>query len=387
MEPMGVAAYNRGSAAISRSLGFDIDDRPKPKSQPRPKDWGSKAMAKATKALDFIRRSAKKRGKTLKDEYGNDVKDLAFDILDWSTGVSKKMAMEVAQKALSEEVGVMDIERVNGVLVKAIGQFQEGEIEAMAATLGERKKHPHADTVQKAGQLDAVDPSIAKILVRSGLDDNAPKDDVVKVSKKSWPAASLKPSQTTMVLDKALGMAMFMLKSGKVGGDLGALVSSDKQIMDGHHRWAATIFASGKKGKVGGFGAQLPGKQLLRLLNILTKGKFNIRGGKPGKGSLAEFTPANVRKKLTAMTQKGISGDFPWSASSVQKVLVDNFGTVEKGIETIAERANLISKKVPGWAPDRKQMPVIEPGQVPQASTSLKKGEVDWKSPYAKVGK
>ena len=280
----------------------------------------------------------------------------------------------------------MDIERVNGVLVKAIGLFQNGEIEALSMGLEERSKHPHAATVRKAGKLDAVDPLIAKTLIKSGLKDNAPKDDVVKVSKKSWPAASLKPSQTTMVLDKALGMALFMLKSGKVGGDLGALVSSDKQIMDGHHRWAATIFASGSKGKVGGFGATLTGKRLLRLLNVLTKGAFNVRGGKAGKGSLAAFTPNNVKNKLTTMAEKGISGDFPWSAESVQQVLTNEFGSVEKGIETMAARADMIPKKVPAWAPDRKQMPVIEPGQVPTASKALNKGEVDWKHPFAKTG-
>lgn len=278
----------------------------------------------------------------------------------------------------------MDITRVNATLAKAITQFLDAEIATLASDLTERASHPRAAAVEKAGKLDAIDPLVAKVIATSGLDDQNPKDDVVAVSKKSWAAASLKPSQTTMVLDKALGMALFMLKSGKVGGDLGALVSADGQIMDGHHRWSATIFASGKKGKVGGFGAQLPGKQLLKLLNILTKGKFNVRAGKAGKGSLAAFTPANVAKKLTEFTVKGIPGEFPWSAADVQKVLVDEFGTVEKGIETIAERANLIPKKVPSWAPDRKQMPVIEPGQVPQASKALTKGEVDWHSPYAK---
>lgn len=278
----------------------------------------------------------------------------------------------------------MDIERVNATLAQAISQFQDAEIATLASDLMERASHPHAVQVEKAGKLDAIDPMVAKHLVTAGLDDKNPKDDMVPVSKKSWPAASLKPSQTTMVLDKALGMALFMLKSGKVGGDLGALVSTDGQIMDGHHRWAATIFASGKKGKVGGFGANLPGKQLLRLLNLLTKGKFNVRAGKAGKGSLAAFTPANVAKKLTDFTVKGIPGEFPWSAADVQKVLVDEFGTVEKGIEAMAKRAALISKKVPSWAPDRKQMPVIEPGQVPQASKELTKGKVDWHAPFAK---
>ena len=279
----------------------------------------------------------------------------------------------------------MDIEQINNILAKAIGQLHDREIDILSTNLNERSNHPHAKTVRKAGKLDNVDPLIAKTLVRSGLRDNVPEDDVVKVSKKSWPAASLKPSQSTMVLDKALGMALSMLKSGKIGGDLGALVSSDKQIMDGHHRWAATIFASGSKGKVGGYGADLTGKRLLRLLNVLTKGKFNVRGGKAGKGSLSAFTSSNVKDKLTAMTEKGIGGEYPWSADAVKKVLIDEFGSVKNGIETISARADMIPKKIPSWAPDRKQMPVIEPGQVPTASKSLNKGEVDWKHPFAKT--
>jgi hypothetical protein len=58
-------------------------------------------------------------------------------------------------------------------------------------------------------------------------------------------------------------MAIAMLRSGKIGGDLAAIVSSDNYIMDGHHRWSATILASGTKGKVGGFGAALKGEELL----------------------------------------------------------------------------------------------------------------------------
>ena len=39
-----------------------------------------------------------------------------------------------------------------------------------------------------------------------------------------------------MILAKAIGMALGMLKSGKIGGDLGAIISKDNHILDGHHR-------------------------------------------------------------------------------------------------------------------------------------------------------
>jgi hypothetical protein len=181
--------------------------------------------------------------------------------------------------------------------------------------------------VDRAGKLDAVDPTVARLIVQSGLNDGNRGDDVVNVSKGSWPAAALKPSQTSMVLGKAIGMALKMLKEGKVGGDLGAIVSKDKHILDGHHRWAATILASGTKGKVGGYGANLKGKDLLKVLNIMSKGLFGIRNGKPGKGDLSQFTESNVRGMMSDFVENGIGGDHPWSPESVQSVLVDNFGS------------------------------------------------------------
>lgn len=242
------------------------------------------------------------------------------------------------------------------------------------------------EQIDRAGKLDQVDPSVADLIVRSGLADGDRSDDVVQVTKGSWPASALKPSQTSMVLGKALGMALLMLKTGKVGGDLGALVSKDKHILDGHHRWAATILASGSKGKVGGYGANMNGADLLKVLNVISKGLFGVRGGKPGKGSLAEFTPDNVRAMLEGFVQNGIEGEFPWSPESVQATLEQAFGSVEAGVDQIAKNANLITKTVPSWAPDRKQMPVIDPEKVPAAAKALSQGEVDWKAPYRKEG-
>jgi hypothetical protein len=238
------------------------------------------------------------------------------------------------------------------------------------------------DQVKRAGKLSDVDKDLAKIIVRKGLRDGDKSDDKISVTPKTWSASALKPSQTSMVLAKSLGMALFMLKTGKVGGDLGAIVSSDNHIMDGHHRWSATILASGKGGKVGGFAADMPGKELVPVLNILTKGMFGVGRGKKGKGSLSQYTPSNVRKMLKGFTEDGIPGEFPWSAEDVQKALVDNFGSVEKGIDTISGNAKLISSSVPGWAPDRSDMPVIEPSDVPKATKAMKRGVVDVRDPH-----
>jgi hypothetical protein len=237
--------------------------------------------------------------------------------------------------------------------------------------------------ISRARELDKVDPSIAKIMSSTGLKDGDKKDDMVKISRATWKASDLKPSQSTMVLQKSLGMALFMLKTGKVGGDLGAIVSSDGFIMDGHHRWSATILASGKEGKVGGYKANLSGSKLQPVLNILTKGEFNVNKGKKGSGSIEDYTPLNIKKELENMVEIGISGEFPWSPMEVAKVLKSNFGSIPWGINIIAGNVRYMERVPPVWAPSREQMPVIEPEQVPTAAKKLSKGEVDHSAPFS----
>lgn len=232
---------------------------------------------------------------------------------------------------------------------------------------------------EKAQKMDGVDPSVAKYLVRSGLDDGSRRDDVVAVRPASAAAGKLKPSQQTMVLEKSLGMAMAMLL-GKMplGGNLGAIISKDGHILDGHHRWAASIMAGGPGVSVGGFAADLNGKDLLKVLNIVSKGMFGVRNGKAGKGSISTFKSGNAVKVLQDMVENGT--EF-LSADQVKEAL-EKFGSVEQGIAQVAANTDKVSKAVPSWAPDRKQMPVIEPDQVPAAAKTLNKGLVNWNTPY-----
>ena len=241
--------------------------------------------------------------------------------------------------------------------------------------------------MDQAGQLSAVDPTVAKLIAESGKLDGDAGDDKVRTSSVSPAASSLSPSQTTMVLDKSVGMAIGMLASGKIGGDLGAMISSDGHILDGHHRWSATILASGKSGHVGGTMVNLPGDKLLKVLNVISKGHFGVRNGNAGSGSISQYTPANVRKVLETAVEKGLPGDFPLAPEKVKSVLEKNFGSVENGIETMSNNVKYMNKKVPGWAPDRKDMPVIAPNQVSEAASILNSGVVDWNSPHKEASK
>lgn len=261
--------------------------------------------------------------------------------------------------------------------------YQRPDLRPYLLPLVKEAKSEFEQQFEDAKRLDGVDPALAKAIVDSGLEDGgSPADDKIPVSKASWSAAALKPSQTSIVLEKAVGMAIKQLIKNKIGGDIEAIVSSDNYIMDGHHRWAASILAGGKSAKVSGLKADLKGSDLVRVLNILTKGVFGVAGGKPGKGAISDLTPANVKSVLEDALKSGIKGEYPISAKEISDTLERHFGSAEKGIEEMSANAKMITTTIPGWAPDRKQMPVIEPEQVPEAAKIMNQGLVDWSKPY-----
>lgn len=244
-----------------------------------------------------------------------------------------------------------------------------------------RARSEHQKQFEMANQLSRVDPELARSMVEGG----PASEDQITVSKVSVSASQLKPSQTTMVLAKSLGMALFMLKTGKVGGDLGAILSSDNFIMDGHHRWSAAVIAGGKAAKVGGLKAGISGEKLVRVLNIITKGVFGRNRGNAGSGNLSDYTPAKTRRMLEKFTKDGIPGQFPWAAVDVREVLEKNFGSVANGIQRLSANTGLIPTSTPSWAPNRVDMPVINPDEVPAAARVMQRGEVDWTNPYRKA--
>lgn len=138
-------------------------------------------------------------------------------------------------------------------------------------------------------------------------------------------------------------------------------------------------------GSVSGYQAELPGEELIPVLNVLTKGMFGKKSGNPGKGSIDEFTYENVKSLLEKYVDGGTPGKFGMSAEKVKAALTKQFGSPEEGIEQMASNVEMMSKDVPGWAPDRAQMPVIDPGEVPKAAAVLTKGQVDLKPPYAEI--
>ena len=132
-------------------------------------------------------------------------------------------------------------------------------------------------------QLSKVDPNTAKVAVRAGKKDKDEKDDAAIASKIktgfSTPVSKLFPAQTEVIPEKAAGIALLMIDKGKVGGDLGAIISGDNHIMDGHHRWAATTLVD-PNAAVEGIKIDIPGDALVGILNVYTKGALGRKIGR-----------------------------------------------------------------------------------------------------------
>jgi len=86
-----------------------------------------------------------------------------------------------------------------------------------------------------------MDAPGAEEFMKDGLEDGDPDDDKITITLGgSVAAADAIPTQSNILIYKALGMAMNP-KNQIAGGDLDAWAGTNGEILDGHHRWAATM--------------------------------------------------------------------------------------------------------------------------------------------------
>lgn len=220
-----------------------------------------------------------------------------------------------------------------------------------------------------------VTQAFADYFLTKGQKDGDPNDDVVKSKKATIPAVKLFPSQDAIYLGKSLGMAV----GGVAGGDLGAIISSDNYILDGHHRWAATMLGA-PTAKVIGLQVDLGIKELIPVLRATGDAFGNERRGEPKGGDVNIFKA--TQKDIEAMIHEGknMHPKF-YSVEKGEAWLADN-----GGIEEIMKRLKAIQQKSPpASAPPRKEMPVIDAdkGEVEKVAMILKKGDIDVAFPYA----
>tara|TARA_R110000765_G_scaffold319980_1_gene412000 strand:+ start:542 stop:1378 length:837 start_codon:yes stop_codon:yes gene_type:complete len=246
-------------------------------------------------------------------------------------------------------------------------------------------------------KLSQVHPNQAKSVSDSGQADGVSPEDVVPVAHKPEgiaPVQKLKPSQSSMNIPKAMGMVLGMLNPNNPfspGGDLGAFISNDSYIMDGHHRWVATAMIDPSL-SVGGYLVDFPGEQLVAILNTMTKGKFGVMKGKEGTGGFDQFTPDNMKKQLMIYAQKGVTAKKPKDAMNPEEVMsvlktftggLEGEAAVDAAVNKMSENIGTLTFATPSWASDRTDMPVVDgDANVAAAAKALAGGEVNVNPPY-----
>jgi len=243
-------------------------------------------------------------------------------------------------------------------------------------------------------KLSQVQSQAAQNLSTTGGLDGVPDDDVISVQHKPEGIASvgkLKPSQSSMNIEKAMAFVLNMLWPGNselnAGGDLGAFVSNDGYIMDGHHRWIATAMID-PSSSVGGYLVDFPGQQLVAILNTMTKGLFGVERGKAATGGFEQFTPQKMKEQLTMYAQNGI---WDMKAEDVMNVLqkwtgAQGEGAIDAAVQKMSQNIGALTFETPSWASDRVDMPVIDDKNVGPAAKALGQGQVNVNPPYKKGG-
>ncbi len=256
-------------------------------------------------------------------------------------------------------------------------------------------------------KLGDVNKDTAATIVQGGSEkkDKKKDDDTVKVKKgQPYSCKDLKPSQTSMNVDKAMQFALSMINgtmpgSGGPGGDLGAFVSSDNFIMDGHHRWIATFMVD-PSAQIKGIAVNLPGTKLVAVLNTVTKGMHGVEKGKPGTGGFDQFKDVKAMKaaleKQVSVSAGKMQGPIKGTqeTEAIKSLLKkwcgeeDDDNVVDAAVEKMMNNLSSMPSEIMSGAPDRSDMPVIDDEQSPGATektiSALTGGDIDLNPPYFK---
>jgi hypothetical protein len=231
--------------------------------------------------------------------------------------------------------------------------------------------------------LSTVPGDAAKAAYKGGKKDGDDADDQIPSTKVSVAAGKLKPSQKEVVPQKAVEFAFSAIMKIKPmesgpGGDLQAIISNDNYIMDGHHRWAATFLVD-PSAALQATQIDLPGAALVTALNVVTKGLG--RGGNSGKGDISKFGGKPIEDAIDAVLANGY-----WAQSDAEKCKAAfeewGGGSVEEAKKKMVANAAKMPKAIPGWAPNRVDMPVINAPEVATIAKAIAAGAVDLKAPY-----
>jgi|14_taG_2_1085336.scaffolds.fasta_scaffold20914_2 hypothetical protein len=248
--------------------------------------------------------------------------------------------------------------------------------------------------------LSQLDPELAKTAATSGGGTGSP-DETQGNADATIAVGSLKPAQKEVIAAKALCFALGFLRDGTPDlEDMEAIISNDKYIMDGHHRWAARTLID-PTAEVGVAKIELPADELITVLNIYTKGVKKKEKGNPGVGAISSFK-TDIPDLIDTVMAEGTGvlkyHKGPWPVLTAEEVntslgkVPGANGDAAKGAAKMKANANKLNTEIHPNAPSRVDMPVIDGDEIPDVLAKLKSGKIDFKPNYsdetkAKLGK
>ena len=252
----------------------------------------------------------------------------------------------------------------------------------------ERQLNP-ALTINKLLSQMKSNPQVAQQIAKGGapeVDKAPPEDDVIQAQPINIAANQLNAGQNNMDEDKFIQQAIQMF--GKIppfkgpGGDLGAIISKDLYMMDGHHRWVATMLVN-PQAPLGGTQVMLEYEPLLGILNAWTA--VNNKQPKTATKPFSQLTGDGIKKRFLELCQSGWQGKYPLLPEKIKQAFDQQGITFEQAAEQAKRNFDAFTEKWKEAAnrPDKVEMPVIEDETgnankgVEQVKTDLEQGTFD----------
>lgn len=267
------------------------------------------------------------------------------------------------------------------------------------------------DVATVVQDLNSASPEAIELL-KKGQEDQDPKDDIVPVADGKSLVGAYSPTQNEISLMKSVGYPLSSydklknIGTGDPTGENKPIVTSDRLVIDGHHRWSSIWAISGKKGQILVKNVRFPGSnageklakaQIAIAAKVgtplpLAKGSGesdNILGA--GAGGVESILRTYVGQ--TTETGQPLLGD-----EYLKQVIPSQEGKTYFGLqgnETPEQAREIIIKKVSAnlgalpapaaGSPERALMPQFDPKvggpKIDQVVPDLVAGNINIKSP------